>query len=316
MRDTVLPAAGDLVITEVMPNPAAVSDTLGEWFEIQALNDVRPQRRRPRPRRRLEQPQRARPRRTASTSRPASYAVFAQEHRHGDERRAPDGGDPRHVHVRAGQRHRRGAGRRPVMLGPNVLDAITWTSTRAGRSHQLDPDIDRPGRERRRDQLLRRHDRVTAAATSARPARSTSSARSRSSPGMCLDSGTPARDRQAGRRPARDHRVPREPGQRDGVTDAQREWFEIKNTGATAFDLNGLGLARTGGDRERDQPGRLHAGRGRGLRAVRPLERSGGQRRCCPRSTRRSRSALIDSNGNIEVRDGATILDVITWTRR
>lgn len=30
----VLPAGAELVITEIMPNPSAVSDTYGEWFEI------------------------------------------------------------------------------------------------------------------------------------------------------------------------------------------------------------------------------------------------------------------------------------------
>ncbi|MBA3451613.1 MAG: lamin tail domain-containing protein, partial [Deltaproteobacteria bacterium] len=38
MRDAVLPVVGDLIITEVMPNPAAVADGEGEWFEILAIN--------------------------------------------------------------------------------------------------------------------------------------------------------------------------------------------------------------------------------------------------------------------------------------
>src|SRR5690606_25208488 len=40
MRPVVSPAVGDLVITEVMPNPAAVGDTDGEWVEVHALADV------------------------------------------------------------------------------------------------------------------------------------------------------------------------------------------------------------------------------------------------------------------------------------
>ncbi|NMB76298.1 MAG: lamin tail domain-containing protein [Myxococcales bacterium] len=39
-RDKVAPAAGDLVISELMPNPAAVDDTAGEWFEIAVKRDV------------------------------------------------------------------------------------------------------------------------------------------------------------------------------------------------------------------------------------------------------------------------------------
>jgi hypothetical protein len=40
LRATDPPSAGDLVITEVMPDPAAVADTAGEWFEVVVLRDV------------------------------------------------------------------------------------------------------------------------------------------------------------------------------------------------------------------------------------------------------------------------------------
>jgi hypothetical protein len=40
LRDTVPPAAGDLVITEVMPNPFKVTDAVGEWFEVLVTRDI------------------------------------------------------------------------------------------------------------------------------------------------------------------------------------------------------------------------------------------------------------------------------------
>jgi hypothetical protein len=40
LRATVAPGAGDLVITELMPNPAAVADTAGEWFEVLVTSNV------------------------------------------------------------------------------------------------------------------------------------------------------------------------------------------------------------------------------------------------------------------------------------
>ncbi|KAB2901999.1 MAG: lamin tail domain-containing protein [Kofleriaceae bacterium] len=40
MRATVPPQVGDLTITEVMPSPSAVSDTVGEWFEVLVNRDV------------------------------------------------------------------------------------------------------------------------------------------------------------------------------------------------------------------------------------------------------------------------------------
>ena len=39
-RDVVPPVAGDLVITEFMPDPSAVADAQGEWFEVLVLADV------------------------------------------------------------------------------------------------------------------------------------------------------------------------------------------------------------------------------------------------------------------------------------
>jgi len=39
-RDIVPPVAGDVIITEFMPNPAAVSDTAGEWFEVYFAQDA------------------------------------------------------------------------------------------------------------------------------------------------------------------------------------------------------------------------------------------------------------------------------------
>lgn len=40
LRPIVTPMVGDLVITEVMPDSAGISDTSGEWFEVKATADV------------------------------------------------------------------------------------------------------------------------------------------------------------------------------------------------------------------------------------------------------------------------------------
>src|SRR5262249_58315153 len=40
LRATIPPKRGDLVIDEVMPNPSAVADTDGEWFEVAVQSDV------------------------------------------------------------------------------------------------------------------------------------------------------------------------------------------------------------------------------------------------------------------------------------
>src|SRR5262249_51564383 len=40
LRATIPPKRGDLVIDEVTPNPRAVADTDGEWFEVAVQSDV------------------------------------------------------------------------------------------------------------------------------------------------------------------------------------------------------------------------------------------------------------------------------------
>jgi hypothetical protein len=40
MRDILFPAVGDVVISEVMPDPTKVADDAGEWFELTVVNDV------------------------------------------------------------------------------------------------------------------------------------------------------------------------------------------------------------------------------------------------------------------------------------
>ena len=40
MRGAVPPAPGDLVITELMPSPTRVNDSVGEWFEARVMTDV------------------------------------------------------------------------------------------------------------------------------------------------------------------------------------------------------------------------------------------------------------------------------------
>jgi len=98
-----------------------------------------------------------------------------------------------------------------------------------------------------------------------------------------------------------------------GTADAQREWFEIMNTGATAFDMNGLELARGG-----------VAGNLISTTTCKPVPAGGFA--LFARSADPALNGLLppvddtfafslpDSNGSIEVRNGATILDAITWT--
>jgi hypothetical protein len=97
-----------------------------------------------------------------------------------------------------------------------------------------------------------------------------------------------------------------------GFTDAQREWFEIQNTGATAFDLNDLELARTGANGNVIQSAvcKLVAAGGHALfaRSADPNVNS-----MLPTVDATFTFSLVDTTGNVEVRDGTTILDVVTY---
>ncbi|MCE9580532.1 MAG: lamin tail domain-containing protein [Deltaproteobacteria bacterium] len=138
MRDTVTPAPGELVITEIMTGPSKVADAAGEWFEVQALADV-------------------------------DLNGLGLD-------RAGDSADPNLVagadciHLTAGQfavfaknaDTTMNGGLPPVagtftfslvggtatspgdiqlLVGTTVIDAVTWTKSPTGKSRSLDPDF-------------------------------------------------------------------------------------------------------------------------------------------------------------------------------
>ena len=141
-RDIVTPQVGDLVITELLPNSAAVADNVGEWFEVRAnanvdLNGLRvgwgvagdpltpnwP---------------------TGSSSNigqeclrvtTGSYVLFA---RNTDS--AVNGGlPPVDVHVSNLQMANTGIRYLYIGVGDDVVDAVTYSGTTAGVARNLDP---------------------------------------------------------------------------------------------------------------------------------------------------------------------------------
>jgi hypothetical protein len=139
LRPIVAPVAGDLVITELMPDPSAVGDTAGEWFEVVALADVDLNGLG------LD--------RAADASAPevidqaaclplaaGAFAVFAR-----DADPAVNGGLPPvaatfSFALVAGSVATPGDVQLVAGDGTTVLDAVTWTGSSAGVSIQLDPD--------------------------------------------------------------------------------------------------------------------------------------------------------------------------------
>jgi hypothetical protein len=307
-REVVSPEVGDLVITEVMPNPAAVSDTVGEWFEVLAMRDVD-----------LNgvaldrAGDNANPRELSSSDCihvPAgTYAVFA---RNADM--AMNGGLPAEAikgtftfALIDGTAAAPGDVR--LLFGSTVLDAITWTSTRAGRSHQLDPQ--------RIDPVANDEESNFCDGTVVYGAgdRGTPGAENVACPlvapaGMCIDNGNV----RPIVKPTVGQLVITEIMPNPAGTETTREWFEITNVGSTAFDLNELGLDRTGDTRAPDlilsgdcktlAPG----GFALFARSNDPAANSG-----LPQVDATFGFSMPNTAGDVQVVDGMTVLDVVTY---
>jgi len=308
MRAIDLPAPGDLVITEVMPNPAAVSDNVGEWFEIVALrafdlNGVSIDR----------AGDSMNPIEISSADclhvEAGGFAVFAK-----NIDPAMNGGLPADaVRGTFGFSLVDGSAQSPgdvrVMVGTEVLDAITWTSTRAGRSHALDPTKYDPLAN---DDASNFCDGTTAYGDGdlGTPGADNDACPVVVPPGMCLDGSTV----RAVRKPAAGTLVITEVMPNPAGTETTREWFEVTNTGTTAFDLNGLGLDRAGDTR---MPDVISASECKSVapggfalfaRSADPASNS-----MLPAVTATFGFSMPNTSGDVQVVDGETVLDAITY---
>ena len=309
MRDSVLPVEGDLVISEVMPNPAAVSDSEGEWFEILAihsfdLNGVGLDR-------------------AGDTSNPmviasadcihvdaGSHVVFAH-----NADMAMNGGLPAGT-IRGtftfalvdGTAAAPGDVR--VMAGTNVIDAITWTSTRSGRSHALDPDITDPTAN---DSEANFCDATAVYGAGDQGTPGTANAQcGGTTAGMCDSGGGVLRSIV---KPTVGALVITEIMVNPKIeTPAGHEWFEITNRSATAFDLNDLGLDQAAGTRPPDlitsTPCLSVAPAGFALfaRSNNPLMNA-----MLPAVDATFGFGMSNTAGDVQVVDGTTVLDSVTW---
>ncbi|MDX2088553.1 MAG: lamin tail domain-containing protein [Kofleriaceae bacterium] len=316
MRDAIAPMPGDLVITEVMPKPSSVSATVGQWFEVLATRDVD-----------LNGVVLDRANDTASGKELASadclrvaagsYVLFARS-----DDMSMNGGLTT-------------IGTFPFSINPTtntpdiqltyggmVIDAVTWTTSTSGRSLSLDPDFstttgnDDAANFCNGEGIYNGSDHGTPAAVNAQ-------CPSVAPAGKCDGGGGTFRDivkptpgqlviTEFLANPAT---TPSDPP--DGTTDDDKEWFEIKNTGAAAFDLNELGIAN-------------------GAAAPTPtlvqsstcISVAPGGLALFARSKDMARNAglpavdatfsfkLTDSgvNAGIQIFDGATLLDAVKWT--
>jgi hypothetical protein len=240
MRPVVSPQAGELVITEVMPSPAKVSDTVGEWFEAKALAPFD-----------LNGLSLDRAGDTSGASTVTSptclhvdtgdYVVFAKS-----LDSAMNGG------ITGAQATFTFSmipgsptvpGDVQILAGATVVDAVSWTASTNGTALQLDPDFT--------DAVSNDQSSNFCNATSpyglgdlGTPGAANGQCTMLPPAGMCNDGGT----LRAIVKPTVGNLVITEimpnPAVTGTMAESSREWFEITNIGAAAFDLNGLGLDR------------------------------------------------------------------------
>lgn len=312
LRDAVAPGPGDLVITEVMPSPSKAGDATGEWFEVKVradvdLNGVGLDRTRD---------SNAKPDVIAATDcvhvRAGSTAVFAKS-----TDPTVNGGIPAaqifgtfKFALIAGTPA--APGDIAILAGTTVIDAVTWTRSTTGKALQLDPDLIDPVANDTESNFCDATapygagDLGTPGADNARCALLPA-------PGTCDDGGairrivTPA----AGQLVISE--ILANPANVATATDAQREWFEVANTGAAAFDLNELVVGRIGAA-------------GTAVRSARCITVEAGGFAVFARSADPAKNGmlpavdatfgfgLVDTSGDIQISAGTAVLDAVRWT--
>jgi len=307
-RDAIPPAVGQLVITEVMPSPGAVSDTTGEWFEAVALasfdlNGIGLDR-------------------AGDTANPSiiestdCLPVNAGDHVVFAKSLDPlmNGGLPeaavkgRFTFSMVG-----GSVATPgdvqILHDGTVIDAMTYIRSASGKALQLDPDLVDPASN---DEPSNYCDATTpygAGTDTGTPGAPNTQCTLLPPAGMCDDGGT----LRAIVKPAAGQLVISELLADPAGTDTTREWVEITNTGATAFDLNGLTLGRASGSGTPVSAAKcisIAAG-GFGLFARSNDPALNGM---LPTPDATFAVSLVNTNGDIQVRDGMTVLDAISYT--
>jgi len=306
MRDAVAPGLGDLAISEVMARPKSVADTAGEWFEARVMNDV--------------DLNGIGLDRAGDSLAPdlitatdclrvtaGSYLVFARS-----DDPSKNGGLPTPLAGTFKFSLVDTAGDVAIVAGTTVVDAVSWTTAPDGASLQLDPGLI--------DAISNDTESNFCAATTrygdgdlGTPGTDNARCAALPAPGMCED-GLGLRRIV---RPRVGELVISEllvnPANVAGSTDAQREWFEVTNTGAAAFDLNELTVGRSAAPGKQIQsascisvaPGRF---------AVFARSNNPASNSMLPAVDVTFSFGLVDTNGDVQISDGATVLDAVHWS--
>lgn len=318
LRDAVTPGPGDLVITEVMPSPATVADDVGEWFEARVMRDVD-----------LNGVGMDRVGDAAKPDvisdarclavRAGDYVVFAR-----NAMSAMNGGIAEAKIVGTFKFSLVGGsaaspGDVALVAGTTTIDAIRWTSSRNGKSLQLDPDRIDPSANDTESNFC---DGAAAygAGDLGTPGDENPQCGGQPQGGMCDDAGTlrpivkPAAGKLVISEVLANPAPFPDPDNPDVMKndDAHREWFEVTNVGATAFDLNELSIGRVGAAGTALQSAKCISVPA-GKQAVLAHSNDPALNGMLTRVDATFTTTLVDSNGDIQISDGATPLDAASW---
>lgn len=229
-RAVIVPQPGDLVITELMPNPAAVGDTAGEWFELLATASVD-----------LNGLQLGDDLASPDATLPAGgdcLAVAAGQRvvlaRNANE--AENGGLPPAIQAAFSLANDGGA--LSVGTGGVPLDTVTWTGSTAGAAWTVDPAAEDPASNDDPASWCVATTPYGAGDRGTPGAQGEACGGGMTGDGMCLDGGVP----RAIAHPEPGDLVITEWMPNPSGTDTDTEWFEVHV--AAAVDLNELQLSR------------------------------------------------------------------------
>ena len=302
-RAVVPPQVGDLVITEVMPNPSKVGDMAGEWFELAVMRDVD-----------LNGTGFDRDGDTAAPEMVTSadcvhvaagqFLVFAHQDM--------DNGDLPNVDGTFGFALTNTGGDLRVVTGATTIDEIRWPSAPTGASLQLDPT--------RTDPIANDDPSNFCASTTpyglgdlGTPSVENHASASVAPAAKCDDTATP----RAIVSPATGQLSITDVMPNPTGDETKREWIEIENVGSASFDLNGLGIDRVDDSRPPDviQASACHPVGPGGFavfaRSADPTVNGG-----LPDADATFGFTLVNASGECRMlaADGTTVLDEVTWT--
>jgi hypothetical protein len=314
MRSAVPPGPGDLVITEIMPSPAKVADSAGEWFEARAMADVD-----------LNGVGVGRVGGTAPDViaapdcvhvRAGSYVVFARSSDPGVNGGIPAASIAGTFKFNLVTGSVAAPGDVEILAGTTVVDAVTWTRSTNGAALQLDPGridpIANDDPSNFCDATAPYSPAGMPASNLGTPGADNTRCAALPGPGMCDDGGTLRRIVPPAAGQLVISEILANPANVTGQTDATREWFEVANT-STAFDLNELVVGRIGAIGAPVQSARCLSVPARGF-AVFARSADPTLDGMLPRVDATFRFGLVDTAGDIQIATaGGTVLDAVRW---